>query len=225
MKKPQLLIFDINETLLDLHKVKSAINEVLQNKYAFSIWFTTLLQYSMVESICNSYHGFGEIGKSTLKMTAEKLGIHISDDKISEILKLITQLPPHQDVQNGLRNLKSYGFHLVALTNGSTEALKAQMKYANLTKFFDRLFSVEEVQSFKPQALTYRHVLKEMNHPPEESMMIAAHPWDLAGAKAVGMQTAFIERPGQIYYPLLKEADYMVKDLEELTDHLKMKYK
>lgn len=220
MKRPSLLIFDVNETLLDLNKVKSAIQEAFQNDAAFSIWFSTLLQYSMVESICNTYHGFGEIGKATLKMTAKKLDVNIKDGKISEILNLITQLPPHPDVEKSLKSLKSEGFQLVALTNGSTEALKAQMKYSGLTSYFKKLFSVEEVRSFKPEAKTYQHVLQKMNRSAYDCMMIAAHPWDLAGAKAVGMQTAFIEREGQIYYPLMQKADFHVKDLKELVEVL-----
>jgi 2-haloacid dehalogenase len=220
MNKPQLLIFDVNETLLDLGKIKSAIHQVFQNEDAFSIWFSTLLQYSMVESICNTYHGFGEIGKATLKMTAKKLKVDITDDEISGILDLITQLQPHPDVKGGLKNLKSNGFLLVALTNGSLEALNAQMKYAGLTPYFDKLYSVEEVKSFKPQGKTYQYVLSDMNCKAENAMMIAAHPWDIAGAKAVGMQTAFIERKGQIYYPLMEKADFHVTNLKELAENI-----
>lgn len=218
MNSPQLLIFDVNETLLDLDKIQSAIRQVFQNEDAFSIWFSTLLQYSMVESICNSYHGFGEIGKATLKMTGKKLKININEEEISEILDLITQLPPHYDVKQGLKNLKSKGFFLVALTNGSSKALNAQMEYAGLTSYFDRLFSVEEVQSFKPQSKTYQYVLDGTNFKAENAMMIAAHPWDIAGAKAVGMKTAFIERTGQIYYPLMEKADFHISDLNELAE-------
>ncbi len=79
MNKPQLLIFDVNETLLDLGKIKSAIHQVFQNEDAFSMCFSTLLQYSMEESICNTSHGFGEIGKATLKMTAKNLKVDITD--------------------------------------------------------------------------------------------------------------------------------------------------
>lgn len=220
MKKPQLLIFDINETLLDLGKLKSAIQAAFNTKYAFTIWFSTLLQYSMVESICERYHGFGEIGKATLRMTAEKLNTKITDDAINEILALITQLPAHQDVKEGLKKLQDDGFQLVAFTNGTPSALKSQLKYAGLTSYFDRLFSVEEIRSFKPQAKTYQYVLDQMNIEAKHSMMVAAHPWDLAGAKNVGIQTSFIARTGQSYYPLMDQPDFYVKDLKELAKSL-----
>lgn len=66
MKKPKLLVFDVNETLLDLGKIKTAIQKELPETNAFNLWFSTLLQYAMVESITNQYHSFGDIGKATL---------------------------------------------------------------------------------------------------------------------------------------------------------------
>ena len=50
--------------------------------------------------------------------------------------------------------------------------------------------------------------------------MVAAHGWDVAGAKAAGMQTAFVARPGKALYPLAQAPDYVVKDLTELVKAL-----
>jgi len=215
---PKLLVFDVNETLLDLQKLQLAIEGDFGNENAFNLWFSTLLQYSMVESITNQHHSFAEIGKATLQMTAKKLKRNVSDESIRTILSLITQLPPHPEVKNALAKFKSNKFRIVALTNGSIEAVKKQMRFAEISGYFERLFSVDEVQSYKPQAITYQHVLDEMNIEAKDAMMVAAHPWDLAGAKAVGMKTAFIERPSQIYYPLMTKADITVSNLEALTE-------
>ena len=51
MLKPKLLIFDVNETLLDMEPLKHSINTALGNQYAFDIWFPQLLQYSLVETL------------------------------------------------------------------------------------------------------------------------------------------------------------------------------
>jgi 2-haloacid dehalogenase len=52
---------------------------------------------------------------------------------------------------------------------------------------------------------------------PGEALMVAAHGWDVAGAEAAGMQTAFVARPGQVMYPLADKPDYVVKDIMELA--------
>ncbi|WP_375577627.1 HAD hydrolase-like protein [Marivirga tractuosa] len=76
------------------------------------------------------------------------------------------------------------------------------------------------MKSYKPQPITYQYALNEMNIEAEGSLMVAAHPWDLAGAKALGMQTAFIQRPSQIYYPLKEKADINVVNLNGLVESL-----
>lgn len=51
--------------------------------------------------------------------------------------------------------------------------------------------------------------------------MVAAHGWDVAGAKAAGLQTAFIARPAKALYPLVQKPDYNVKNLTQLVSLLK----
>ncbi len=205
--KPRLLIFDVNETLLDLKPMKVAINNALANELAFDNWFSTLLHYSLVESITGKYQDFGKVGAATLKMTAEKFDKQISESKIKDVLSLIKKLPPHPDVVQGLTILKNSGVKMVALTNGTMEVVKAQMAFAEIDHFFDELFSVENVKQYKPHPSTYTHVVKEMKASPIYTMLIAAHGWDIAGAHRAGLMTGFVSRPGKFPYPLAEEAD------------------
>ena len=62
----------------------------------------------------------------------------------------------------------------------------------------------------------YRMVIDDFGVRPEEVMMVAAHAWDLAGAKNVGLQTAFIARPGAPLCPNAAKPDYVVNELPEL---------
>jgi len=47
--------------------------------------------------------------------------------------------------------------------------------------------------------------------------MVTARGWDIAGAKAAGLQTAFVARPANALYPLAPRPDHVVKDLVELV--------
>jgi 2-haloacid dehalogenase len=58
------------------------------------------------------------------------------------------------------------------------------------------------------------------NRTAREAMMVAAHGWDIAGAQAAGLQTAFVARPGKVLYPLAEKPDHIVNDFEELADLL-----
>ncbi|ERM84305.1 hypothetical protein P872_14765 [Rhodonellum psychrophilum GCM71 = DSM 17998] len=201
-KKINLLIFDVNETLLDLRPLKTAINRGFQNDTAFDQWFSLLLQYSWVETITEEFRGFGEIGKAVLEMLAEKQNKKFSAGEIENILDWIRKLPPHPDVVEGLEMLKKEGFRMVVLTNGTLEVAKEQLKYSGLDAYFEDIFSVESVKNYKPHGMNYQKVLGQMNVSATEAMMVACHAWDITGAQRAGLQGCFIARPGMVWYPL-----------------------
>ncbi len=221
-KKPKLIVFDVNETLLNMEPVKKAINQFFKSDSAFQIWFSTLLQYAMVESINpkEQYHDFGKIAKASLIMLSEKFEIHLKDAEANDLLSLVSKLPAHKEVKDALKALKEKGYKLVALTNGTSEVLKKQMSFAGLEQYFEALYSVQSVKSFKPQKITYDYVLKQQSVKAEEVIMVAAHSWDIHGANAAGLQTAFISRPGLMHYPLKKEPTLICKDLLVLANKI-----
>lgn len=53
-----------------------------------------------------------------------------------------------------------------------------------------------------------------------DCMLVAAHGWDVAGAKWAGMQTAFIAREGQQKFPLAPAPELEVADLLALANKL-----
>ncbi|CAM4376764.1 haloacid dehalogenase type II [Zobellia nedashkovskayae] len=217
MKKPELLIFDINETLLNLDPLASAINEALDSKHAFALWFRTLLHYSLVETLSGNYEDFGAIGKATLKMTMLKFDKNISEDDMDSILGNIKKLPPHDDVKEGLKILKDAGIKLVALSNSNENLLKEQLQFAGIASYFDAIMSVEVVSSYKPEASPYKAVLGKMSVSAEDTMMVAAHGWDILGAKRAGLRTAFVARKGHAIYPLDGAPELIGKTILEVA--------
>jgi len=116
--RPKLLIFDVNETLLDLKQLESSVAKVLGGKDELvKLWFTTMLHYSLVETTTDSYRDFGEIGAAVMTMVAKDHGIQLSMEDAKEAIKPITSLPPHDDVKSGLQSLKDAGYRMITLTN------------------------------------------------------------------------------------------------------------
>jgi len=215
--KTKLLIFDVNETLLDLSPLRVAVNGALKNESAFDIWFQMLLHYSLVETVSLSYQDFSSMAEATLKMVSKKFKIAVPDSGLGSILGKIKELPPHKDVPHALNLLKESGFKLVAFSNGNSKVLNEQLRFAQIDIFFDGIFSVESVQKYKPHPSAYEYVLKEMQTSAKEAMMIAAHSWDVLGAKRAGMQTAFVERDGKSIYPLGEAPDLVEKTVLEIA--------
>ena len=223
MKKPSILFFDVNETLLDLSFLKEKITTALGNRRELvSLWFSTLLHYSLVANTIEAYKGFGQIGVAALQMVAAGNDISLTKQQAeAAVIKPFKTLKPYSEVRTSLLALREQGFRLVALTNSSQKGLEEKLKFAGIADCFDTLLSCEPVQKFKPAPEVYNWAMTTMGVLPENAMMIATHGWDIAGAQSVGMQTAFINRPGKQQYPLVPEADYVVDDLSQLASVIK----
>lgn len=218
--KPRVLLFDVNETLLDLAPLKRRISDILIDPGTAELWFATMLQHSLVMTVAGQYAAFPDIGAAVLRMLARNSDLTISEADAKEILSIMRELAPYPDVAPALKRLKASGLRLATLTNSSQAGVEAQMDNAGLAEFLERQLSVESVGKFKPHAEVYAWAAHEMRVRPDECMLVAAHGWDVAGAKWAGMRAAFIAREGQQKFPLAPEPDLDVADLAALADKL-----
>jgi 2-haloacid dehalogenase len=223
-KTKPVLVFDVNETLLDMTPLKKSVNALLGNDQGFRIWFGTLLHYSTVSNSINEYHDFGTIAGATLAMAATSMNKKVDEDEIKEALSTIKTLQAYPDVENGLQLLKDSGFRLATLTNSPPHALKQQLINSNLTDYFEQALSIDSLKKYKPAAETYLWAAKELTVKPEEMLMIAAHGWDLAGASHAGLATCFIAREGQSLYTLSSTPDFEATDILAMAEQLVATY-
>lgn len=215
------LFFDVNETLLDTTELNQVVAQRLGDRpERTEAWFTSVLHHSLVESVTGSWHSFGDIAETVLKMTASRYGVTLPEEA-TPLADIIAAMPPHPDVAAGLTALQQQGFTLVALTNSSAALAEQQLSSAGLAPLFARILSVEQVKVYKPDLRVYQWAMKEMGKPSAECMMVAAHGWDVGGAKRAGMKTAFITRKGQSPYPLAPAPDLIVSDTGALAAQLK----
>lgn len=219
---PKVLFFDVNGTLLDTHVLRESIARVLDGrKSLLHPWFTTLLHCSLVESATETFHPFAEIAGAALHIVASQNGVELSAHDARAAMEPLRSLPAFPDVREGLQQLRDAGYTLVAFTNSSTASLQEQMNHAELTGFFAKLLSVEQIQLYKPHLKTYRWAAEQMGIAPQDALLVAAHGWDCAGARAAGMQAAFIRRAGQSLYPLAPAPEYQAQDLKTLAADLR----
>ena len=221
MARPKVILFDVNETLLDLTPVKESVGKALGGRPELApLWFTTLLQYSLVTTVADHYLDFGEIGAACLRMVAKNHGVELSEDAAKKAIAPMRALPPHADVIPALKRLRDADYTLVTLTNSSNASVADQMEHAGLTQFFEALLSVEDVGKYKPHAEVYRWAAGRVGVDVSECLLVAAHGWDVAGAAWAGMRTAFVARPGQQMFPLGPAIDITVPSLAELPGEL-----
>src|ERR1700687_4792659 len=212
---PRILVFDVNETLLDLKALEPHFESVFGDKTMLREWFNQVIQFAEALTLAGESRNFGDIARAALEMTAEAQNVRLSPEDAHTITSGIRNLPPHPEVPKALSRLKRAGFRMVTLTNSPPAVVDAQIKQASLQEYFERNFSVETVRRYKPAPEPYRMVANELGVPVGHLRMVAAHAWDVGGAMRAGCAAAFIARPGKAAYPLFPRPDIVGRDLGE----------
>lgn len=86
---PEIIVFDVVETLLDLGALDPHFKRILGTEQARENWFHQLLQLALVSNSFGSYHDFTALGSSALAMTAERYKVPLSSDDKKDIQNAI----------------------------------------------------------------------------------------------------------------------------------------
>lgn len=214
---PRVIVCDVNETLLNLGALEPYFKEAFGDGRVLHDWFGTTLLYSEVSTLAGPYSDFASIGGAALDMTAAARGVTLSSADRKRILQGMLTLPAHSDVCDGLQTMRDAGLRLITLTNSAPAALQQQLANAGLASYFERSFSVDAVQRFKPAAEVYQSVADALTLPPDGLRMVAAHAWDVLGALRAGWAAAFVARPGKVLYPLGPQPDIVAPDFRTVA--------
>ena len=217
----RVIVFDVNETLLDLSELdpyfERAFAPKSKGREVRGDWFTQMIQSAMVGVITDAYTDFGEVAQAALEMTAEREEVTLSDEDKNAILMGVRKLPPHPEVREALEKLRGGDLRLAALTNSTLEVAQSQLTNAGLAGLFEQILSADSVQQLKPAAEVYKEAAKTLNVETSHMRLVAAHAWDIAGAMRAGCAGAFVARPGKVLDPLAPKPDVVGQDLLEVA--------
>lgn len=220
---PSVLVFDVNETLIDVESIAPLFGELFGDEKALREWFGQLVMYSMTITLAERYVDFFTLGQGVLRMLADAHGVDITDEQVDRLHAHMRTMPAHPDVEEGLVALRNNGFRLVTLTNSPHRpGATTPLEHAGLAGFFERQLSVDSCRAFKPSPAVYEHACQSLDVDPANCMMVAAHVWDLLGAQNVGFSTALITRPGNPPLPVdgLPQPTLVASDLRQLAEQL-----
>jgi 2-haloacid dehalogenase len=221
MPKQPIIVFDVNETLLDLEAIRPAFDRIFEDPGAMRLWFAGLITYSEALTLAGVYVPFTEIGAAVLGMLAATRGIAIGEADAAELTERFASMPPHPEVPAALRRLRDHGFRLFTLTDNTLEISGAQLESAGVIDVFERRFSVDEsAKRHKPAPEAYHWVAQQLKVDPARICLIACHVWDTLGARAAGWQAALVLRPGNAPLGVGPQPNYIGKDLDEVADQL-----
>jgi 2-haloacid dehalogenase len=225
MPERPLIVFDVNETLLDLETMTPIFERIFRDRGAMRLWFANLILYSCALTVAQSYVAFTEIGGAVMQMLARANGIEITEADKQELTDNFAAMPPHPDVPGALRRLRDHGFRLFTLTDNLLEIQGRQLQHGGIIDVFERRFSVDQtVKRHKPAPEAYAYVARELGAKPAQMCLIASHTWDTLGAVAAGWQAALIRRPGNEVLSVGPQPTYTGADLSDVADQLIARY-
>lgn len=223
---PRALVFDVFGTLVDWRTGVArafAAEEVAGEPEELADAWRARYQ-PILDEVNNGVRPWGTfdvLHLATLDDLLQERRLTVSQSARRRLVAAWHRLDPWPDVRAGLDTLRTR--HITApLSNGHVALLVDLARHGDLR--FDCVFSAELAGAYKPAPQAYLTAARLLDIEPAELMLVAAHPADLAGARAAGLRTAFIDRPlehgpatGSRTDPA---ADVSVTDLHELAEAL-----
>src|ERR1700733_3749710 len=215
-----LIVFDVNETLLDLQTMEPIFERIFGERQAMRLWFANFIMYSAALTVAGRYVPFTDIGAAVMKLLADTQGIKIDDKDKKELTEKFSTMPPHPEVPAALRKLRAAGFRLFTLTDNLLEVQTRQLEHGGIADLFERRFSADGVKHHKPSRQAYAYVERELAVEPSQLCLIACHTWDTLGAVAAGWDAALIKRAGNDLLGVGPQPGIVGDDLTDVADQL-----
>lgn len=180
------VVLDVNETLFSLDALNPVFSANGLDERDRDLWFARTLRDGFALTMAGSYSPFPEVAaNSFLSMGAASA---------TELMDAFSRLEPHPDVRAGLELLQAKGIPAVTLSVGDHHNVERLFARAGLADYVTTHLSCAMAEAWKPARAPYELACQTLVLEPHEVVMIAAHSWDLAGARAVGLRTGWIER-------------------------------
>ena len=223
MKPASVIVFDVNETLSDMSPMETRFVDVGAPGYLSRIWFASLLRDGFALAAAGGSAPFSAIGADILRDLFRTVELtRPLDDAVGHVLDGLGQLNLHPDVADGVRTLKGAGFRLATLSNGSAQLAQAMLASAGVRDDFEALLTVEDAPAWKPVRSSYQYAADVLGVQPADMLLVAVHPWDIHGAAAAGLRTAWLNRSDAVYPRYFAAPDHTVRALNELVEALEI---
>ncbi len=220
MAQLPLVVFDVNETLLDLDSVSPIFERIFGDGAAMRLWFADLILYSQALTLAKSYAPFTDIGAAVMAMLASTRGITVSESDKRALTDAFATMPPHPDVPSALDRLRDAGFRLFTLTDNLLEIQTRQLEHGGIVDKFERRFSVDGVGTHKPAREAYAYVEEQLGVKPSDLLLVASHTWDIIGAVGAGWGGALIKRVGNDVLGVGPQPEWTGTDLGDIAEQL-----
>ncbi|RZG86629.1 HAD-IIIA family hydrolase [Acinetobacter sp. WCHAc060033] len=189
---PKVLLFDLDQTLLDR-------NRSLIKFLNWQVNFFQLVDANKKSAFIQRFielDNNGSVWKDTVyaqvkeEFKIEPYGVdELLNSYVLDFNKFSTAF---ENVEDVIRKLFQQGYQLGLISNGKTPFQQHNFYALGLTEYFSIVVVSEEVELRKPDPLIFEYVCRQLQCKPSDCIFIGDNPVaDIQGAKNVGMKTIF----------------------------------
>jgi 2-haloacid dehalogenase len=188
------VVFDAYGTLFDIQSVASVTEEAFPGygEIITQIWRIKQLEYTWLRSLMRRYQDFSVVTRDSLAYALRVLGLEHDPAAFERIMDKYLHLDLYPDAGPALTAMRSR--KLAILSNGSTGMLNTLVRNSGLDGVLAATISVDANKIFKPAPEAYALIEMVLGVSPAEVLFVSSNPWDVCGAKAYGLNVAWIER-------------------------------
>jgi len=202
------VLFDLNGTLLDPAVIAGPVGgqaslgaEVLDD----AVW------QAAAGTLAGHYRPLPEYLRSALERRVQLGGLERGG--IAQALRAAVAMPPYPDAASALQLVRDAGLRVGVLTNSAGPAGQSALEAAGLCQLVDLVVGSDEVEAFKPDPRVYANGAARAGVEPAGVVLVAAHWWDVMGAKRAGMRTGWVARRERLLLSSVPEPDFAGDDL------------
>ncbi len=190
--QPRAVVFDVIGTLFSLESQRPRLIACGLPGHALEAWFAASLRDLFCLGVTGRTAPMREVLRDNLRRLLARDRLREDGPHVDAVLDGMSRLDPDPEAGAAIDLLQSNGLVCAALSNGSLQSTEALLDRAGLRHRFTEVLSIDTVGLPKPRAEVYHAMAARLQLAPRLLTMVAAHPWDLHGARAAGLSTAHV---------------------------------
>ena len=202
--RPQAVAFDVIGTLYPLEPLRAGIMALGLSPAGLEGWFAAGCRDAFALASVGQFRPFATVLDGALETVLAEQGLSASTADRKDLIEGLQALDARRGADEALARLGDAQVPAIALSNGSHHATATLLRRAGLDGQIAHIVSVDAAKQFKPRAEVYQLAADTVGVAPDALALVAAHGWDINGARAAGLTTAYLsaDRP----YPAVMDA-------------------
>lgn len=195
-RRPKVVAFDVVGTVFPLEPLRPFVVALGLPPAGLEGWFAAGLRDAFALSSTGDFEPFTTVLDGALDQVLAEQRLSPSHAARARLMAQMKRLPARPDARAAFETLRLAGLEIMALSNGARAATWSLLEAARLDELVGHVVSVEDIGLFKPRPEVYVHAAQVAGVKPQRLALVAAHPWDVHGAKAAGLTAAYVSTGG-----------------------------